>query len=299
MPEVSLREIAKKIVPAPGRRLLRSVQFYFERVGRWPIILWQVRGADWRDEWVLVRSALASPVVSARKLLEWQDPVLLDDARVIVRGVGEFEVRAFSDDLWHVLPWREREIVAVLRRHLRPGDTFVDAGANIGFYTVLASQLVGKEGAVIAVEMMPDTAERLARNIGLNDASNVEIANVALSDRAGETVSVTVTPGKYGKASIMGEGREGKTVRLDASTSTLDDLLDGRRTIRLVKMDLEGAEEAALRGGARTLERVKHLVYESFGARRRSDDPVGATLEAAGFQLHVVDGNNLIASRPR
>lgn len=295
------RTVAKTVLPRPLRRVMRGAMHYAQRVGRWAVILWQIRGVQWTDQWTLLRSALASLVLSMRSLLEWQDPILLEDAEVSVRGIGRFLLRKRSDDLWHVLPWREKAIFNVLRTILKPGDVFIDAGANIGIYTVVASRLVAPGGRVISVEMMPDTVERLEAHIRLNELSNVTVVPQALTDANGEVVVATVESGKYGKASIAGRDEadraDASKAKISVTTTTIDDITRGLEQVQLMKMDLEGVEFRALRGGSNLLSRLDKLVYESWGAVRKGRDPVDELLESAGFSLTRIDGNNWLASR--
>ena len=271
---------------------------YAQRVGRWPIILWQVRGATWRDQSILLQSALAAPVVSLRNLLQWQDPCLLRDAAVVVPEVGRFMLRARSDDLWHVMPWREKALLEEIERRLKPGDVFIDAGANIGVYTVLASRLVGPSGRVIAVEMMPDTADRLEAHVRINELHNVTVVRQALSDASGGIVTATVQAGKFGQATIAEDSeRYGLGTRIEVTSTTLDDVTAGIASIALMKMDLEGAEMPALRGGASTMTKLQALVYESWGTTRSESHPVDKMLGESGFRLAQIDGNNWLASR--
>lgn len=297
MSEITVRSLAKAMLPEPFRQLLRGCLNYAQRVGRWPIILWQIRGATWPDQWMLLQSALSAPFLSLENMLEWQDPILLGGAQVKVRGVGEFFVRARCDDLWHVLPWREHAIAAELRAKLRPGDIFIDAGANIGVYSVLAAQLVGPQGKVIAVEMMPDTADRLELNIALNKTSNITVCRAALSNVAGQVVTAIVTPGKYGQASIAKESDEDSAERIEVKTTTLDELARHLTLVHLMKMDLEGAELPAMQGGRELLTKTDYIIYESWGMSRRAENPVDAHLTNAGFSLSILDGNNWLASR--
>lgn len=296
MAESNWRKIAKSVLPRPVRRVMRAAMHYGQRVGRWAIILWQVRGVSWTDEWILLRSALASPVLSMRSLLEWQDPILLADADVNVPGIGRFVLRKRSDDLWHVLPWREKAIFSSIRAILKPGDVFIDAGANIGIYTVLASRIVGSDGRVISVEMMPDTADRLEAHVRINGLSNVIIVREALSDVSNATVVATVESGKYGKASIANRD-DGSMARISVTTRTIDDVASGLGRVHLMKMDLEGVELRALQGGLGLLSRLEKLIYESWGAGRSGRDPVDELLQAAGFGLSRIDGNNWLASK--
>ena len=294
----NIKDRIKPFLPTPLRVLLRGLLNYLQRIARWPIILWQVRGVRAVDECRLLLSALASPVLSLKELLQWQDPVLLFDTEVRVPGIGLFHLRKKCDDLWHVLPWRERRIVQVLRRLLKPGDVFIDAGANIGVYAVLASGLVGRQGRVLAVEMMPDTAQRLIDSIRLNQLENVQVIERALSQTAGETVTAVVTPGKFGQARIEAKHENRKEERvLHVQTTTLDALSEGHAVVRLIKMDLEGAELSAIHGGANLLSRADAVIYESWNRRRGANDPVESELTALGFVVESLDGNNRLAVR--
>src|SRR5689334_3802567 len=70
--------------------------------------------------------------------------------------------------------WEPNETWAI-RRLLGPGDLFVDIGANIGYFSVLAARSVGAEGRVIAIEPAPPTVAKLRDNLDLNGLSNVEV----------------------------------------------------------------------------------------------------------------------------
>ncbi|MYS71579.1 FkbM family methyltransferase, partial [Streptomyces sp. SID5926] len=77
----------------------------------------------------------------------------------------------------------EPHLTAWLRRRLRPGDGFVDVGANIGVFSVLAARLVGDAGRVVAIEASPDVHRRLVGNARLNGLGNIRALNAAVSDR--------------------------------------------------------------------------------------------------------------------
>lgn len=121
---------------------------YARRVGRWCLILGSIHGLGFRDKAALLGSAALSPLVSMLGLGKWQDPVLFWDAKVKVDGVGRFHVRRRTDDLWHVLPARERSVMRAVAEAVGPGDVFVDAGANIGFFPF--SRVVSLEGPAVS-----------------------------------------------------------------------------------------------------------------------------------------------------
>lgn len=294
----SARTILKQVLPLPIRRTLRGILHYVQRLGRWVVVLWQVRGSTWRDQSVLLQSALAAPVISLQNLQQWQDPCLLRDAAVEVPGIGRFLLRERSDDLWHVLPWREKALLEEIGRRLKPGDVFIDAGANIGVYSVLASRLVGPSGRVIAIEMMPDTADRLEQHITINGLHNVTVVRNALSDVAGSIVTATVQAGKFGQATIAEDSeRYGLGTCIEVTTITLDEIVGGVADIALMKMDLEGAELPALRGAADATAKLKAVIYESWGSRCSEDGVVDRIFMESGFRLVQIDGNNWLACR--
>lgn len=142
----------------------------------------------------------------------------------------------------HLYDWKE---IAYLRKHLKPGATFLDAGANVGFYSLIASGLVGKDGAVLAVEADPYNASRLAANVELNKMTNVRVVNFGLSDQA-ETLRLgRDTSGNRGGNSFLSNSPEGVTVPCE----TLTDILLSEKVRKLdgAKMDIEGFEFKVLR----------------------------------------------------
>jgi FkbM family methyltransferase len=142
----------------------------------------------------------------------------------------------------------EPDLVAFLRRRLRPGDTFVDVGANIGCLSALASRLVGPRGTVVAIEPSPAVIATLQETLTRNDLTNVRLVAAAVSDRDHElqlfggpirNTGMTTTVARTG---LREEGR----VRAAAlgSLVTREELA----TARLVKIDVEGAEDRVLAG---------------------------------------------------
>ena len=286
-----------RALPAPVHRSIHVGLQYVRRVSRWPVILVQIRGATAGDRRTLLRSALWAPRVAARDPLRWQDPILLDDATVDVVGVGRFELRARCDDLWHVLPWREQAIFDYLRATLGPGDTFIDAGANLGIYTVLASRQVGPGGRVIAVEMMEATARRLERNVRLNGLTNVTVDRRALHEVGGMPLRPLVKAGHWGQARLPLEAEQGGGGPDEVITATLDEVARGAGPIQVLKLDLEGAEACALRGAEDVLSRTQSVVYERWGTADERDDAVGDLLRSRGFRITRLDGNNCLAQK--
>ena len=293
IPQMSLRQRLAKRTPGVLRKVFRMGEHYVRRHGEWVGLLRDCSGRSLDDKIVLGLSLLAAPVTSLRRLDGFEPPLLLRDVELEVCGVGRFRIRAGTDDIIHVQPSRESHVMRQLRDFLRPGGVFVDAGANIGFYSVLASKLVGSTGAVIAIEMLPATSARLRRHVSDNECSGVEVVETALSDCAGQTVTVSYDELKLGQASIVSGADIARSSVISVTTSTLDKILDRVGRVDLMKMDLEGAEYIALSGSLLALKKISRLVFESNGA----DERVFDLLAQAGFAVESLAGNDYVAFR--
>jgi len=131
---------------------------------------------------------------------------------------------------------------------LRPGDLFVDVGANFGFWALPAAH---RGCRVIAIEPVPTTRALLAANAARNGLSDrVQIIAGAVSDSVG-SLTVAVPAGESGQASVHPDaGAELESFTVEATTL---DALVGEQPVRFLKIDVEGHEPAVLRGAARAL----------------------------------------------
>ncbi len=134
---------------------------------------------------------------------------------------------------------------------LRPGDRYIDAGANIGQLALAASKRVGPRGEVIAVEAHPTIYGYLRGNVELNRCTNVTTIQRALGDRPGEVALTSRRSDDQNYIADVGDVR--------VSMRPLDDLVDLEPT-RLLKLDVEGYELPVLRGASRVLEQTD-VVY--------------------------------------
>ncbi|MGW1551775.1 FkbM family methyltransferase [Streptomyces sp. NPDC002346] len=144
-----------------------------------------------------------------------------------------------------------------LQRTLQPGDTFVDVGANIGYYSLLASRLVEARGSVVAIEAFPDFHAALSENIALNQVHNVRAVNEAVSDRDEVLHFTLASSANMGANSIVPYAGEAES-QADVPARTLPDILTSNElaTARVIKVDVEGAEGAVVRG---LIPALKHL----------------------------------------
>lgn len=171
---------------------------------------------------------------------------------------------------------------------LRPGDLVIDCGASTGWETLLFSRLVGPTGRVISVEAHPIAYRCLTEMCRRNNLANVTPLECAVGENGG-TATITDLPNHLSNTIVSGDG-EGLTVNV----RTLDDITaDLRRPVDLIKINVEGAELAALRGAEETLRSTRHLAVSchDFIARRGfsgltcTKAEVHALLEERGFHV--------------
>lgn len=176
----------------------------------------------------------------------------------------------------------EPEDMAFVLHCLRPGDLFVDIGANIGSYTILAS---AAQANVISFEPVPSTFEALLDNVHLNRlAGRVDAKNQAVGRTTGQ-LEMTADQDTTNHALAQGGRYAGQ--RLSVPLVTLDEAVGGRAP-KLIKIDVEGFETEVLAGGATTLRNpaLCAVIMELNGSGARygfDEDRLRRRMEDLGF----------------
>lgn len=186
----------------------------------------------------------------------------------------------------------ERHMQRLFRERIRPGMTVFDVGANVGFFTLLASKLASDSGGVYAFEPLPRNLDFLERHINLNKLANVHVESLAIAAASGEA-HFRVAP-----HASMGGLAEGGDLRV--VTASLDELIASGRAMRpdFIKMDIEGAESDALRGAAALLAGGPLTIALSTHGWQQHET-CWTTLTEAGFNVELLkdgadDGDYLI-----
>jgi FkbM family methyltransferase len=173
-----------------------------------------------------------------------------------------------------------------LKRYLRPGDSFLDGGANIGFYSLLARSVVGDKGRIDAFEPVPDMVTRARENFDLNMLENIHLHDVAIAE-AERMTKFHVDLGVGNRE--LAPAEDGRTVVVRCIA--LDDYPPGAPTYALAKLDLEGNELVALLGCRKRLARHDPPVWlieatdsqlARYGHKR---EKVFDLLEESGYDL--------------
>lgn len=184
----------------------------------------------------------------------------------------------------------ERSKQEVVRRLDMEGKTVFDVGANAGYYTLAFSRMVGPKGSVFAFEPLGRNCEKILRHLSLNGIRNAQLVQCALSDENGFTGFAT------GNSDF--EGRMAKEGRYLVPVSTIDTIV--RNLIHdaphLLKIDVEGAEAAVLRGARDLLSRrTATLMVALHGETPRS--ACFEILKSHGYRIEALDGTVVIEPR--
>lgn len=220
------------------------------------------------------------------------------DIAHIAMGGRKVPIRCFANDaLFRTLKagslW-ERHIASFFGgKAIDARSTFFDIGANVGYYSVIAAQLV-RSGKIVAVEPHPEIFAVLLENL----------------KGAGPTVipvnrAVGVAPGRVKIA--FDESESGAThvasAGIDTEMTTIDLLSDEFGRPDVIKMDIEGLESDALRGGRKTFEEGDPIVVMEFAPQNTGRSQAGiaqtlAWIEGLGYQMYFFRGHQTSAYEP-
>lgn len=220
------------------------------------------------------RKLLAEQSTSLREVVEGflQSPErrALEARRMEPESVdlGEFRIWVRRADPQVGLPIaRDRQyephLTAKLRSVLGRGAVFVDVGANVGFFTLLAAGRVGPEGRVHAFEARADNVALLRRSLADNGFAQVDVHECAVSDRAGR-LAFFASGTWYSNGRIVGDDEAGSEQLPRVPAVALDEVLADAPRIDVIKMDIEGAEAKALAGMRGLLRRHRPLLLTEF-----------------------------------
>jgi FkbM family methyltransferase len=240
------------------------------------IVLTQLRPIQFRGKGMLAE--LVVPKTGKRDALVFGSRFSLDLSDYIQRHMyaGSFE----------------REESRIVRQMLRSGMTFVDVGANVGYYTALASRLVGPTGSVLAFEPSEYAFPRLSRMIEVNGLTNVRAIKCALADTAGERLlfgAVDEDVYDIHTATMVPNDNSHRAV---VRTDTLDHMAEqlNIKQIDFMKIDVDGFEPLVLQGATGLIGegRISHILFECaeywFKQMNTSTDEIVEHLRSKGFR---------------
>lgn len=244
---------------------------------------------------------LASAVPSAGPFASWRRRLRPMFERWIASGGGlrselpGGEIVQMAAAFRH-MTWNPREYAA-FRAAVRPGDVILDAGANVGAYTLLFAQWTGAAGRVFAFEPDPDACRGLEQHVALNGlGERITVVRAAITDGASERIPFA-TFGSSGISRIAARDEAG--VVHDVAATSIDRFCDARGVVpSTIKIDVEGAELAALRGARRTIARMPaggtvfvEMHPQLWPALGISADDIAAECATQGLAIAGLDGS--------
>jgi FkbM family methyltransferase len=221
--------------------------------------------------------------------MQWQISSRIALGPVIINFVNESQLIAkrgltgVTGNIYTGL--HEFEDMAFVLHLLRYNDLFVDVGANVGSYTVLASAVIGAK--TIAIEPIPETLKWLQKNILINDISKVvSILNIAIGDYDGYA---TLTTNKDTINHVVSKKTEKNII--EAPIKKLDSVLKNKKPL-LIKIDVEGFETQVIDGALKTLKNdsLIAIIMELNGCGKRygnCDNNIHCTMLKNGFQAYA------------
>lgn len=177
----------------------------------------------------------------------------------ISRNINGFKIR-FTPQWSRYFPGDyEKENYAWLKQQLKTGDQVIDIGAHIGLFSVVCSQLVGKEGKIVCFEPTPGTYKLLQQTLKLNHCENVIPVQAAVSSKEGQATFYISTENEGNNSnSLVGNNTLQKMEGYDVQLKTIDSIVaEYVISPNLIKIDVEGAELDTLKGGLNTFSTLK------------------------------------------
>lgn len=195
----------------------------------------------------------------------------------------------------------ENAELKMLEKHLKPGDTFIDLGANLGIYTLHASRIVGEKGKVISFEPFSINHNAIKKHIEINTLSNVRLEKLAVGSESGTiTMYLDETEGNLGMvtANYIENAKE-ETVEI----VSIDEYLKSKplQKIDFIKIDIEGFEYPTLLGLKNTLEKYHPAILieilEDSGTTQ-NDEKVHEFLYNLGYIKQFITDHGDLSTAP-
>ncbi|WP_421944668.1 FkbM family methyltransferase [Pedobacter sp.] len=191
---------------------------------------------------------------------------------VLNHGKFKFYLDVWSNLYWNLFNTQLEEIIyeqswtEFITNFLSPGKTFIDLGANEGWFSIYAASKVGKKGRVFSIEPQKRLAEVIQVNATLNNFENIIICNNAITMNP-EDIFITLSPSlNTGSSSFIKTNRSFFWKKQKTTSKTLDDIVreHNLNSIELIKIDIEGYELFALKSGEELLRKkiIKNILID-------------------------------------
>lgn len=206
--------------------------------------------------------------------------------------ISKIYITAVSCGLWR----KKYPELFYLDSIIKPGDTCIDIGANLGYYTTRMSKLVGTSGKVYAIEPIPLFGRIWTGNVKPRKNKQVQLYGFALGEK--ECMVQMGIPEKngrihHGMTKITNSANEHYTKFFDVPMKNPDALFKDLQRLDFVKCDVEGYEFMVFSNFTKTLQKFKPLVQTELGGAENRQNVI-ALFESLGYSLHLLQNNTLV-----
>jgi len=224
----------------------------------------------------------------------------INQRNVELAQVGKFPMFLFSDkDCCLCQLMRsgklERHEAKSMQKYVKAGDTVIEVGGHIGFFTLLLADLVGPLGTVHVFEPDKINFQVLCRNVETNKFVTVQAHQMVVANQNGETIFFRSIINTGDNRIWNDPGEDGIWPRSKVKTVRLDDALPNGTNPSFMKIDAQGCELDVLLGGIETIRRQKRLVIDleywptGLAGMKRTPDDLMLFLHQEGFDVNLID----------
>lgn len=203
-----------------------------------------------------------------------------------------------TNQITGISPWysgSEREHQQIFKAIVHQGDVCVDIGANWGLHSLYLSSLVQADGLIVSIEPFPPAFAELVWHVQANACKNVTTLPLAISDKDGDGLFVPASSASEGALSGLSSESSNEEDSIFVVTRTLDSIVQelDLESLKLVKIDVEGAEGKVLSGAQHTIERFRpHFVIDLHTPKQ--DVLVAEVLTNCEYKLSRLSGPPIV-----
>ncbi len=224
--------------------------------------------------------------------------------RVLFRGEHTLDLDLedwIPQRIYFLKEYEEKEL-RFIENFLQEGDVFFDIGANIGLFSLVASEVVGVTGKVVAFEPFSENFQKLKKHIAINQATNIVAEQMAVSDEL-DSISLFLNE-KDRNSGMVSRYASEYTLKEDVASISIDQYLQEHELApRLIKIDIEGGELLALKGMEKTLQTVRPTLLIEINTDAVFSaidvDPSTEYLKSFGYEKYFLDNSGAISTQPQ
>ena len=220
------------------------------------------------------------------------------EGRLFSIYINPFLNGGVDDDIYTTGVW-EPEITSLFEKYLSEGAVFLDIGANIGYHSLYAATVVGKQGKVVSFEPLPRLYNQMKKSVKENSFTNIVVHNVALSDEVG-TGTLSLVDENVGASSLQFvSGQRSVSESVTVTLERLDSYSAEFDRLDMVKIDIEGSEYEALKGAESLLRQHKPVIVLEFSPQVYENSYVGKSsdlfhfIKNLGYTMCVIGNEGL------